>query len=107
VQPSDSIDNVKSADIASDDQRLMCGGKQIEDGATFADVEDDSTLTLMLRLRGGGHKSNPWKKSHSKMRWKWKKKRTRRLQRKRRQVSLPRGPWLRRRVSRTPHPGRR
>ena len=41
---------------------------------------------MMLRLRGGGHKSNPWKKAHSKMRWKWKKKRTRRLQRKRRCV---------------------
>ena len=41
---------------------------------------------MMLRLRGGGHKSNPWKKAHSKMRWKWKKKRTRRLQRKRRSV---------------------
>ena len=47
----------------------------------------ESTLHLVLRLRGGGHKSNPWKKAHSKMRWKWKKKRTRRLQRKRRSAS--------------------
>ena len=47
----------------------------------------ESTLHLVLRLRGGmGHKSNPWKKAHSKMRWKWKKKRTRRLQRKRRKM---------------------
>ena len=47
----------------------------------------ESTLHLVLRLRGGGHKSNPWKKAHSKMRWKWKKKRTRRLQRKRRRAA--------------------
>ena len=46
----------------------------------------ESTLHLVLRLRGGGHKSNPWKKAHSKMRWKWKKKRTRRLQKKRRKM---------------------
>ena len=48
-------------------------------------VEEESS-PVMLRLRGGGHKSNPWKKAHSKMRWKWKKKRTRRLQRKRRKM---------------------
>ena len=52
----------------------------------------ESTLHLVLRLRGGGHKSNPWKKAHSKMRWKWKKKRTRRLQRKRRHAPLAQPP---------------
>jgi len=48
--------------------------------------QKESTLHLVLRLLGAGHKSNPWKKAHSKMRWKWKKKRTRRLQRKRRKM---------------------
>jgi hypothetical protein len=54
--------------------------------SSLASRPAESTLHLVLRLRGGGHKSNPWKKAHSKMRWKWKKKRTRRLQRKRRKM---------------------
>jgi len=33
-----------------------------------------------------GHKSNPYKKARSAMRWKWKKKRTRRLQKRRRKM---------------------